>query len=141
MGQLPFIAGPSSTPSTHRIVQQRLPIQVRTRECGPAGRPRSYVTSCLSRFPVTNSAQSLAGTCGLIPDAGGLPPLPVPERCAIMFRKALRSYFRLAQFQAKHLDTRPSFTGTELPPHRRGGKASTDSTRVHRAKTAKDVEG
>jgi len=37
---------------------------------GPAGRPRSYVTSCLSRLPVTNSAQSLAGTCGLIPVAG-----------------------------------------------------------------------
>jgi len=34
-----------------------------------------------------------------------------------------------------------SFTGTEPSPHRRGGKASTDSTRVHRAKTAKDVEG
>lgn len=33
-----------------------------------------------------------------------------------------------------------SFTGTEPPPHRRGGKASTDSTRAHRAKTAKDVE-
>jgi hypothetical protein len=34
-----------------------------------------------------------------------------------------------------------SFTGTEPSPHRRGGKASTDSTRVHRAKTAKDAEG